>query len=57
MAAAGPFAVPRCPPGRLPALLPVPRGRAQVPVDPKSGAGVRGLQLARQGAVFPRRVL
>uniref|UniRef100_A0A452UD09 Uncharacterized protein n=1 Tax=Ursus maritimus TaxID=29073 RepID=A0A452UD09_URSMA len=42
--------------GHLPSLLPVSRGCAQVPVDPKPGPRVRGLQFPRQGAFFPGRV-
>lgn len=56
MAAVGSFAVPNCPPGHFPSLLPVSRGRAQVPVDQKPGSRVWSLQFSRQGAFFPSRV-
>uniref|UniRef100_A0A5F9CN87 CDP-diacylglycerol--glycerol-3-phosphate 3-phosphatidyltransferase n=1 Tax=Oryctolagus cuniculus TaxID=9986 RepID=A0A5F9CN87_RABIT len=56
MAVAGSLAVPRGSPDHLAALLPVSRGRAQVPVDQKPGSRVRSLQFPHQGAVLPGRV-
>lgn len=57
MAVTGSLAVPNCSSGHLPTLLPVSRGCAPVSVDQKPGAGVRSLQLSRQGALFPGGVL
>lgn len=56
MAAVDSFAVPSRPPGHLPTLQSVSRGRAQVPVDQKPGSRVWSLQFSRQGAFFPSRV-
>lgn len=57
MAVTGSLVVPNCPSGHLPTLLPLSRGRAQVPVDQKPGPRIRSFQLSREGAFFPSRVL